>query len=409
MIKSNIYKSKKEKAWNIVLVYLMIYFSSSFSLSVYSGTTRILLYAVLFALIALNYYFYKGYLYVKSGVVFLLPLIGVLSYLFNGEDIKQFELLLVYYLVSFAFVLYLDFDKWCEAYLSIIQFIAFLSIILYFTSITLPSFNEALPTTVNSGGLSTKTIFFCLAPIYGRNLGIFWEPGAFQIYLMIAIIIEYFNYGLCRRGQLAVLLVADILTFSTTAFVSIGFLIIIIIINEKIENRLKKEIGVSTLVVILIILFIVYITEKAQIDIYTTVFGKIDRYQANPTSDGTAAVRFNSMIKGFEVFVQNPILGVGKTKLNDIFISYYRHSMTTCTFINWFAVSGIFFGTLMIVGVYKFLNLLIKRKFVVWLSLCLIFILISSENMAENPSFIILVLYGFLGYHNNIHMKKIEC
>ncbi len=406
MIDSNIYKSKIEKAWNIVLVYLMIYFSSSFSLSAYSGSTRIFLYVILFALIALNYYFYKGYLCVKSGVVFLLPLIGVLSYLFNGEDIKQFELLLGYYLVSFAFVLYLDFDKWCEAYLSTIQFIAFLSIILYFTSIALPSFNEVLPTTVNSRGLSTKTIFFSLTPINGRNLGIFWEPGAFQIYLMIAIIIEYFNYGLYRHSRLAVLLVADILTFSTTAFVSIGVLIILILTNETIENRLRKGIGVSSIVVVLVILFILYITEKAQIDIYTTVFGKIDRYQADPTSYGTAAVRFNSFIKGLEVFVQNPILGVGTTKLIDTFMSCYKNSMTTCTYINWFANSGVFYGTIMVVGVCKFLNLLVKRKIVFLLSLCLILILISSEDMARNPSFIILVLYGFLGYHNSIHVKK---
>lgn len=396
---ANSYKSKIEKAWNIILVYLMVYFSSSYSLSVYSGTTRLLLYTIPLAIIALNFLLYKRSLRVKRSVVFLLPLIAVLSYLFNGESIKQFEILLFYYLVSFIFVLYLDFDKWCDAYLCVIQFIAILSIILYFISIAFPSIINALPTTVNSAGRTTHTIFFCLTPFEGRSIGIFWEPGAFQIYLMIAIIIEYFNYGLNRYPRLVILLIANILTFSTTAFIATGVLIIVVLTNEIIEGRLRKGIGISIVVSVLIIIIVSYFTEKAGINIYEKVFGKIARYRSSPTSYGTAAVRFNSIIKAFEIFVHNPILGVGTTKFNESFISFYGNSMTTCTFMNWFAISGFFYGILMSIGIYQFSKLFVNRGIVALLLFLLIFILISSEDMVLNPSFIILVLYGYLGYH----------
>jgi hypothetical protein len=263
MTKTITYKSKIEKAWNWALVYLMIFFSSSFSLSVYNGTTRILLYGLLLVLIALNIFLYKKNLRVKSSIVFLLPLIASLSYLLNGESIKQFEILLFYYLISFVFVIYLDFDKWCDAYLSVIQFIAILSIILYFIYIAFPSIIDALPTTANSARRTTHTIFFCLTPFEGRSIGIFWEPGAFQIYLMIAIIIEYFTYGLKRYSRLAILLIANILTFSTTAFIATGVLIIVILTNEIIEGQLRKGLGISIVVSLLIIIVVSYFTEKA--------------------------------------------------------------------------------------------------------------------------------------------------
>ena len=400
MTKTITYKSKIEKAWNWALVYLMIFFSSSFSLSVYNGTTRILLYGLLLVLIALNIFLYKKNLRVKSSIVFLLPLIASLSYLLNGESIKQFEILLFYYLISFVFVIYLDFDKWCDAYLGVIQFIAILSIILYFIYIAFPSIIDALPTTANSAGRTTHTIFFCLTPFEGRSIGIFWEPGAFQIYLMIAIIIEYFTYGLKRYSRLAILLIANILTFSTTAFIATGVLIIVILTNEIIEGQLRKGLGISIVVSLLIIIVVSYFTEKAGIDIYTKVFSKIDRYRSSPTSYGSAAVRFNSIIKAFDIFIQNPILGVGTTKLNNSFLSVFGNSMTTCTFINWFAISGLFYGTLMSIGVFKFSKLFTKRRIVSVLLLLLIFVLISSEDMVLNPSFIILILYGYLGYHS---------
>lgn len=399
---------KFEKAWNWILVYLMVYFSSSFSLSVYSGTTRILLYVLLLALVALNIFLYKRNLRAKKSIVILLPLIAVFSYLLNGESIKQFEILLLYYLVSFIFVLYLDFNKWCDAYLGVIQFIAILSIILYFLSIAFPSIIDALPTTINSAGRTTHTVFFCLTPFEGRSIGIFWEPGAFQIYLMLAIIIEYFTYGLEKYPRLVVLLIANILTFSTTAFIATGVLLIVILTNEIIEGRLRKGIGISIVVSVLVIIIVSFFTQKANIDIYTKVFGKIDLYRSNPTYNGSAAVRFNSAIKALEIFVQNPILGVGTTKLNEYFVSYYGHSMTTCTFINWFAISGVFYGVLMSIGVYKFSSLFTKRRIVSFLLLLLIFVLISSEDMVINPSFIILVLYGYLGYHSFKKEKEPE-
>lgn len=217
---------------------------------------------------------------------------------------------------------------------------------------------------------------------------------------MIAIIIEYFTYGLKRYSRLAILLIANILTFSTTAFIATGVLIIVILTNEIIEGQLRKGLGISIVVSLLIIIVVSYFTEKAGIDIYTKVFSKIDRYRSSPTSYGSAAVRFNSIIKAFDIFIQNPILGVGTTKLNNSFLSVFGNSMTTCTFINWFAISGLFYGTLMSIGVFKFSKLFTKRRIVSVLLLLLIFVLISSEDMVLNPSFIILILYGYLGYHS---------
>ena len=59
-----------------------------------------------------------------------------------------------------------------------------------------------------------------------RNGGMFWEPGAFQIFINLALLIELLK-NLPRGRVILVYVITIITTFSTTGFLGMGMLFLI--------------------------------------------------------------------------------------------------------------------------------------------------------------------------------------
>ncbi|MES2388313.1 MAG: hypothetical protein V4543_09950 [Bacteroidota bacterium] len=65
-----------------------------------------------------------------------------------------------------------------------------------------------------------------------RNSGFMWEPGAFGAVLGMVILINLIRSRFTFNRKLAVLLVTVITTFSTTAFILLGFLLLFYMLNK---------------------------------------------------------------------------------------------------------------------------------------------------------------------------------
>lgn len=379
-----------------VATFLLIYFSSAFSLSRYSGTTRMMLFAGLLAILMLYAALTRKSIKITIEILFVF-LFGLLSYLLNGESLKQLTILLVYYTLTLFFINCFDYSEFIEAYCRIIYFLAVVSLVMYVLATFVPQVLTPLPVVSNSLGRTSYSVFFALSPFDMRNMGLFWEPGAFQTYLNIAILFEIFRFRFQNKQRVAVLIVTLITTFSSAGFITIIFLAFTIVINQMVEQNLRKDFGFLLCIAMVAVIAVWYYINYVDSALGYVLFGKLLRYAQDGNAASSTGVRVESIIRPFQIFssrLQYFFIGMGPTKLVETFRNNYGHAMTTCTIANWFAEHGIFFGLLMLTGFYRLTGTL-SGKTITRLMLLTVFVLCTlSEDYVRNPSILVFIFYG---------------
>ena len=386
--KLNMYK----KAELYFASFCLIYLSSGFGVGVRGGYVLLMYFLCLFSFVYLRNF--KNASKINIPALFCL-LLAVISFIYNGEDMKQILILISYFLTAMVFCSAYDYEKWFGAYVKIMYVISVCSIILYVLDILIPSFSSYLPTVTNSMYLKKGTILFAVTPTKNRNYGCFWEPGAFQTYLVLAFIIETFIYQSKYKKRITSLLIALVTTFSTAGYASMLTAITALLVSGITDKSMSKSTRNTIIIVLLAAITAFCIIKYLYPQLYGTLFGKVEKYNVEQNDNSSTGVRLNSITKVFSVFFEHPIFGVGKTKLKDIFRLTYGHAMTTCTYANWFAYFGALFGCIMIAGLYKFTELFSKKKLIRIILFLTIISSITSENYVMNPTILMLVFYGF--------------
>jgi hypothetical protein len=144
-----------------------------------------------------------------------------------------------------------------------------------------------------------------------RNCGYAWEPGAFAVYLCMAIFVNLFmtNPGKARQTRLWVLIITLITTQSTT-----GYLIFIVMITIYL---LRKRLSIIMLVLPFTVVAMIYVASlpfmsKKVINLIDDTKGinqLLEDYYGSETP--ASPQRFTSFIIAFVDFKANPILGIG--------------------------------------------------------------------------------------------------
>ena len=219
-----------------------------------------------------------------------------------------------------------------------------------------------------------------------RNFGIFWEPGAYSIYLNVALYFELFENKF--NPKRIILLVATILsTLSTLGIVCMAILFCAFLTTD---NKVSSK-RVKTLVLIAGAFGLVFLVIYGGDFIYH-VFNKLS-FSGNTVNDSTA-VRINAIIYPFNTFLSEPYFGVGYDQY--LFIQErFCDNMATCTFINWLCLFGVVGGIIPIVGCLRFFTIN-NHKFI---TNCALFVftmfLFSTENFIIITFIYMLIFYGF--------------
>lgn len=129
-----------------------------------------------------------------------------------------------------------------------------------------------------------------------RFSGLFWEPGAYQIYLNIALFLYVFG----RREnkiELGILIISIIFCRSTIGYCITAMLLAIQISQSCFFNKRVKRIilVLGTLVALVAASFIVYQKVEATVGY----------------AEGSASLRFADIVNGLSVFLNHPIIGTG--------------------------------------------------------------------------------------------------
>ena len=334
-------------------------------------------------------------------VVFLtITILFVVSSLLNGQNIiVSFKNVFSFFAV-FLFVNLYDYKTIINQFVKVITFVAAVSIPFYIMTKLDLSFLSKFTAPGTGGRIYYNFILYSTEIDNIRNFGFFWEPGTFATFLNIGIAICLLSNDVKREKNVSciVLLIGVLLsTFSTTGYVTLAFILFIYLLKE---TRSKKNKRIVLLIILALSITVLPYYYESIFSTNSPVFGKVAnffQYQdlyIRGVHMSSASVRLFSVIKPLEVFLKNPVFGVGHDNLVRMTAQFTNGSIT-CTFINWFAIFGIFFGILMLIG-YWYIPLTIKTNNIVKiLIMLLLMMIISTEDYSQNAFFFGIALIGY--------------
>ena len=334
---------------------------------------------------------------------FVLGGILLLSSFLNGEFGPQAMMRALLIFSGFLYVRYTSLKTFSIAFEKIIFIIAIFSILVEVISFVAPFFLSLVPEIENTGGVSYYNLL--LATIHKgweglvRLQGPFREPGVAIIYFFYAFVFHILNEDKVNYLRIIVYFAAIVFSFSTTGYISLVFILLLLIVKYR-RNGFKKS-----YIYLVVLLSIAIISLSVYTDFLSSeglVFSKVSN------EEHSFLARQYSFLTNWEIIKTAPLLGVGNEQTSSMFssINYrlegYTISDNTNLYMIYMATYGIVYGLLCTFGLFLFdykLTNTKKQRYLVCVPLLLLF---AGEAMFENILIFILIAYGFnMKYHQN--------
>lgn len=336
-----------------------------------------------YALITIQWVLYGGFspagIY-KPLLIFFTPYI-----LFRLLGWKYFKCLfdIIYYSSIFTFPIYL--------LQSIFQPVN--ALVIKAMDIAFPYAWTDWPRTILFYSMPRESGFLLL-----RNSGIFHEPGAFSLYLMLAIIINTFFTRKALERKNIILAIILLTTFSTTGYILLILFLAYAIPKSKM-NLILKYLVFFIMIIITINTFRSenFLKEKIEEHYSSQVYA----IEHNEVGQG----RFFAFFKSFEGFRQNFFFGKGILVANQSVIGGIRNSGFGWGFMGFLACYGIIFGFIYLLFYYKGLNKLCLfyglPKGIAILFFIIIHAGLSTQVFFFHASF---VMFFIIGLESNVNL-----
>jgi len=383
-----------EKNLPHIFIFMMLFLTSSYHIyrDALSSVLTMGLWVLLFGVMLLR----LKKIVSNHMVVFLtFIIIYVVSSIYNNENMKQLLSYFLAFVCAFLFTEIYGYKHFTKSFVDVMRFLCIVSLVCLALYTLFPSLGDVFTLTTSGGKRVPSILFYTHSSTRGRNGGMFWEPGAYQTFILLALLFEVLEDKL-NVFDFSLFLITVATTFSTTGYLGAACIVLIIFMKRNFSNkRIKNIVFFASVVVIVYFIINPDFLFKGE----NSVFGKIiyffeTRAYENYGVNQTAVVRFYAVIKPFEAFLESPLLGKGITGLKE-YTYAYTLGMNTCTFINYFATFGFLYGSL---SISAYIGLIKKhtKDFRLGLMVFLFFVLITfSENYIYNGFFFMILLYGF--------------
>jgi len=374
-----------------LLVIMSILASGSLYYSSYSNPFLLLYFSICMGALLLlkkfnlsKYYF----LYALISICFLLlhPL------LLGNLDIPNIYFGYSIRIACFLIVIsILGHQKFSLTYLRVILFICFFNLILYISNVYLFQYSQSLPSLLPDlrswDDFTFKNYIFYFAPIgidgnpvvsyssFIRNTGLFWEGGAYQYFLNLALILSlYVKKNPIFSFPNWVLVISILTTFSTT-----GYLIMAVVLASIVMGKSSRRMFfVKTVIMIPLILSVLF---------SPVIFNKLFNTDSREYL-GSTQRRILDTVVDYNVFRDYPFLGIGLGN-QEIWESYSAQlsggTSSSNGLSNYLAKIGLL-GFL--ITLYPFMWFRFKNKMNQMILLCNI-LSILAQNIMLTPIFLL--------------------
>ena len=298
--------------------------------------------------------------------------------------------------------------KYFRCLFDIIYYSSIFTFPIYLLQSLIPTFNALVTKTMEFAFQYAwtdwpRSILFYSMPrgsgfILLRNSGIFHEPGAFSLYLMLAIIINTFFTRNTLDKKNIILAIILLTTFSTAGYLLLALFLAYAIPKLKMHPVLKY-------LFLFIMIFVLINTYRSQDFLQQKIkeqySSQTSAIEANRASQG----RFYAFFKAYEIFKQNPIIGKGILEVNRPVGKEINSSGFGWGFMGFFANYGILFGLSYLIFYYKGLKELclfygLSKRFAILLFI-IIQVGLSTQTFFFHASF---VMFFIIGLESNVNL-----
>lgn len=335
--------------------------------------------------------------YKVNFLIFLFLIITFLGVLFfireDFQSVSTYFGFYVRFFIAFLLVSLINKDFFIRSYTNFFVYYGFFSLTMYIVGLVLPEFIYSLPTAYNDAGTGYRHLyiyFYQGIELWNfRNAGIFWEAGAFQVFLVLALIFESFIIK-GNVNKRIILILSIISTFSIIGIVIVGLCIGIFWFNKK-----SKMAFLTPLLLLPLILTNGYV--QKMID---------DKFSGTHSSGNERLV---GQIADIKVWTDYPLFGAGLEKYEYLFKAnaYELGAVvptSTNSFLGMMALNGLLYSLLIFISLFLFVFLLkisCKEKLLI---LFIFILLLSSQGVLNQILFLCILFYGI----ENLIIKKSE-
>lgn len=397
---------RSRKLW--LLMFLVIYFSNGAFARLYiPALVGILLLAIVTIIVTNN----REIITIDRSLFPLLALVGalrVITCIANGYSLVFDTIAFLAILFAVLFVSEIEFDTFIKYFTKVIVFITLISSILYILQLVMPVFSlipSVLYKNLQSGS-DTKVILYSFVLqtkslyTYYRNVGIFSEPGQFQIFINIALIAELFYLKEINLRCIVILVIGIFTCNSANGFLVTACVLAAFFLDGYMKKESKKHSIRQILFIGIIIALIIgmYYFRESLYNLLNQNLEKFINMQSSYSySDrGTGLERKRAFDTAVKEFISSPIWGLGY-----VGTQAYQTSLSSTGFImtftplNWFAQNGFLLGlimnTLYLAPWFKMPKKLPSKVLII----IAIFLMISAQAVTNDILTWIIVFYGF--------------
>ena len=343
-------ESSKSNRWSLnnigmMILFIFMFTTSGYALSIVNGFD--FYYFLLLPITIMLLCILKRGIFLQTldlfGCVYLLLMLasGITCLLVPNNFIYTMKFILTV-TFSFLFVINVSFADFKQMFIVFMRIITLASLVLHF-SINIFGTIPPLPlvTNINNVNYYNGFIAFAFAG-YGidRNTGIFWEPGIFSSFLILALVFVILDSPVKRkRFSVAidvVLFAIGIVTTNSTA----GYLLFFLVLTLFFFRNRSITVGtVVVLTVALVLFFVMLINLNGIIDSLVEWNPRVFRKLVEENDSFTA--RAFSPIVNLQIFGRSPIFGVGLAEAGKQYAQLTTSSQTS-TITYWMASFGLF-------------------------------------------------------------------
>ena len=382
-------------------LFSIIYLSSSYYIGAVRGTISLALVALLSILaIILN----AKNIWISRGSFIILNIAianSIITSAIQKESYFDSTIMLAAILAAYVVTITIKYKHFLRVYCDIIYFLSVFSLIVFGIALILPKMIQIFPVIENILGVPAYNLFFSVVRLNDymlRNDGLFWEAGAFQTYINIALFIELFLLKKGRVRYVLAFMLAIFTTFSPTGYVVCGVLCGIYIFRQQLDGQRRergnnKNRAVKAIILVGILVLMTYTSLPFQYQFQ--LYGKIEGYLAGEKGNyDSTSVRVDAIRYPLQAYLTSPIFGIGYEKMNELAIAN-KYLVSTCTPVNWLAVYGIAIGSLFIISFFKltkWTGLPVPFRIAIFI---ILLAALSSEDYSRNASILVFVFYGW--------------
>lgn len=298
---------------------------------------------------------------------------------------------------AFAITYLYNFHEFSKYYLKFMKIITVISLIGYTLANSQILVNH-LPLLSNLNGVCYRVglIFNYIDIIPERNCGIFWEPGLFASYLILALILEI------TKKKINIINISIFLLGLLTAHSSAGYVLLVMVILLFFANKFNSN--HNTYCVPQIICAVIITLLALNVEIFIRIFSlENNEYFTKLLPENLLnSSRFLAISHNLNIFLDNPFFGAGVTNLAETSM-YVADTSTSTYLLALYGLLGGVYSVLWIIGIFTQVNLNINSKIII----SLIFLSILNKEPHLNIMLSWCLLFWLIKSNKTFH-KNIE-